>query len=139
MRNGFGPAERNTSVGGAKLGDGRPITINGKVYPKGLGTHANADLVFYLAGRCSTFTVDVGIDDERDPRTNPTEGTATFQIWADGVKVADTGLRTWRDDALSLSTTVTGAKYLRLVGTDAGDGIRFDRTDWGVPELTCQA
>jgi alpha-galactosidase len=31
----------------------------------------------------------VNIDDERDPRPDPTQGTAFFEIWADGTKVAD--------------------------------------------------
>ena len=47
-------------------------------YAKGLGTHAPAELVFYLGGRCTSLTTDVGIDDERDPRL-PGQGTATFE------------------------------------------------------------
>jgi alpha-galactosidase len=136
-RNGYGPVERNMANGGARAGDGAPLTINGVVYPKGLGTHAPAELVYYLAGRCSKLTVDVGIDDERDPRPLPGQGTATFELWADGVKVADSGLRTWQDGPLTLTGTLTGAKYLRLVGTVGPDTNSYDRTDWAAPLLTC--
>jgi alpha-galactosidase len=137
-RNGYGPTERNMSNGGPRPGDGRPLTINGVVYPKGIGAHAHGEIVFYLAGRCANLTVDVGIDDERDPRPLPNQGTATFEIWADGTKVADSGLRTWRDPALPMSATLTGASFLRLVGTVGGDTNSYDRTDWAAPVLTCQ-
>jgi alpha-galactosidase len=136
-RNGFGPVERNMSNGGIKAGDGKPLTINGHVYPKGIGTHADASILFYLGKRCSSLSVDVGIDDERDPRPDPTQSTAIFEIWADGVKVADSGLRTWRDDAVTLSAELTGASFLRIVTNGGPDGFRWDRGDWAGPVLTC--
>ncbi|HEX6354900.1 NPCBM/NEW2 domain-containing protein [Actinophytocola sp.] len=135
--NGLGPVERNTSVGSAPTGDGRTLTINGRTYDKGLGTHAEASVLFYLAGKCSGLTVDVGIDDERDPRPDPTQGTAIFEIWADGTKVADSGLRTWQDDALTLSANLTGASFVRIVTNGSPDGFRWDRGDWAAPVLAC--
>ncbi|MEI5103783.1 NPCBM/NEW2 domain-containing protein [Streptomyces sp. PmtG] len=86
--NGYGPVERALSNGGAKAGDGRTLTINGKTYPKGLGTHAPTELVYYLGGRCTGLTTDVGVDDERDPR-EPGQGTVTAELWADGTRRAD--------------------------------------------------
>jgi alpha-galactosidase len=136
-RNGFGPVERDMSNGGIRAGDGRPLTINGRTYAKGLGTHADAQVLFYLGGNCSSLTVDVGIDDERDPRPDPTQSTAIFEIWADGQKVADSGLRTWRDDAVTLTGALTGAKFLRIVTNGGPDGFRWDRGDWAAPVLTC--
>jgi alpha-galactosidase len=135
--NGLGPVERNTSVGSAPAGDGRPLTINGQVYGKGLGTHAEASILYYVAGRCTALNVDVGIDDERDPRPDPAQGTAFFEIWADGTKVADSGLRTWQDDALHLSADLTGASFVRIVTNGGPDGFRWDRGDWAAPVLTC--
>jgi len=44
--------------------DKKPITLGGKVYPKGLGTHAPSEIVYNLDGKYATFTADVGIDDE---------------------------------------------------------------------------
>jgi alpha-galactosidase len=138
-RNGFGPVERDMSNGGIKPGDGKPLTINGHVYPKGIGTHADAQLLFYLGKRCTNLTVDVGIDDERDPRPDPTQSTAIFEIWADGTKVADSGLRTWRDDAITLTGNLAGASFLRIVTNGGPDGFRWDRGDWAAPVLTCTA
>jgi len=136
--NGLGPVEHNTSVGSAPAGDGKPLTINGHVYEKGLGTHAEASILYYLNGKCSALNVDVGIDDERDPRTDPTQSTAIFEIWKDGTKVADSGLRTWQDDAVHLSADLTGASYVRIVTNGGPDGFRYDRGDWAAPVLSCE-
>ena len=38
--NGWGPVERDTSIGEQAAGDGHPITIDGVTYAKGLGTNA---------------------------------------------------------------------------------------------------
>ncbi|MFE7133801.1 NPCBM/NEW2 domain-containing protein [Streptomyces sp. NPDC057638] len=135
--NGYGPVERDMSNGGAKAGDGRTLTINGVPYPKGIGAHAPTQIVFYLDGRCTSLTTDVGVDDERDPRL-PNQATLTGEIWADGVKRADTGLLTWRDPAVSVTADLTGARYLRLVGTVGPDNNRYDRIDWAGPRLTCE-
>jgi alpha-galactosidase len=133
--NGYGPPERNMSNGGPKPGDGFPLTINGVVYPKGLGTHAPAQLVYFVDGRCTGLTVDVGIDDDRNDARQT--GSTAFEIWADGMKVADSGLRTWAHPALTLSAPLAGARYLKLVLTDGGNTNSYDRGDWAAPRLTC--
>ncbi|MGW3999278.1 NPCBM/NEW2 domain-containing protein [Amycolatopsis sp. NPDC004772] len=134
-KNGYGPVERDMSNGSIPAGDGKPLTVNGVVYPKGLGAHAPSEVVFYLGGRCTQFTADVGVDDEREA-TNK-QGSATFEVYADGVKAAATGVRTWQDPAIPLAADLHGAKYLRLVVTDGGDGNSYDRSDWAAARLTC--
>ncbi len=134
-KNGYGPVERDMSNGSIPAGDGKPLTINGVVYPKGLGAHAPSEVVFYLGGRCTAFTADVGVDDEREA-TNK-QGSATFEVYADGMKAASTGVRTWQDPATPLAADLHGARYLRLVVTDGGDGNSYDRSDWAGARLTC--
>ncbi|WP_155549009.1 NPCBM/NEW2 domain-containing protein [Amycolatopsis camponoti] len=134
-KNGYGPVERDMSNGSIPAGDGKPLTINGVVYPKGLGAHAPSEVVFYLGGHCTTFTADVGVDDEREA-TNK-QGSATFEVYADGSRVAATGVRTWQDPAVPLTADLHGARYLRLVVTDGGDGNSYDRSDWAAARLTC--
>jgi hypothetical protein len=95
-----------------------------------------ADQREHLGGRCGRLNVTVGIDDDRNDARQT--GSATFEIWADGVKVADSGLRTWADDPLPLTADLTGARYLRLVLTDGGNTNSYDRGDWAEPKLTCQ-
>ncbi|MFJ1605975.1 NPCBM/NEW2 domain-containing protein [Streptomyces sp. NPDC088253] len=130
--NGFGPVERNTSNGESAAGDGHPITLGGVVYAKGLGAHAPSAVEYYTGTRCRTVTADVGVDDEKGAN-----GTVAFEIWADGKKVASTGVLTNAMPAQPVSADVTGAQVVRLVVTDGGDGVDSDHADWANARLTC--
>jgi alpha-glucosidase len=130
--NGWGPVERDRSVGESDVGDGHSLTIGGVTYEKGLGTHAPAEIQVYLGGRCTALTALVGVDDEV---TQP--GTVVFQVLADGATVFDSGVIR-PGPALPLSADVTGARMLTLRVTDAGDGKNFDHADWADALLDCQ-
>jgi alpha-galactosidase len=130
--NGFGPVEKDTSNGEQAAGDGHPITIQGTVYAKGIGAHAPGSIEYYLAGRCSAVSAQVGVDDEKSAT-----GSVTFELWADGTKVADSGSLTVDDAAKPLAADLTGAAFLRLVVTDGGNGNNSDHADWADAKLTC--
>ncbi|MDQ0954492.1 alpha-galactosidase [Streptomyces phaeochromogenes] len=130
--NGWGPVERNTSNGESAAGDGTPLTINGVVYATGLGVHAESTVEYYTGKACETVTAKVGVDDEEG-----TDGSVAFEIWADGTKVASTGVLTNAQPAQPLSADVSGAQVIRLVVTDGGDGITSDHGDWADTRLTC--
>ncbi|MFJ3222082.1 NPCBM/NEW2 domain-containing protein [Streptomyces sp. NPDC086783] len=130
--NGWGPVERNTSNGESAAGDGHPLTIGGVVYAKGLGVHADSAVEYYTGKACERVTADVGVDDEKS-----SNGSVAFEIWADGTKVASTGVLTTAMPAQSVSADVSGAEVVRLVVTDGGDGIDSDHADWADAELTC--
>ncbi|MFI0713412.1 NPCBM/NEW2 domain-containing protein [Streptomyces inhibens] len=130
--NGWGPVEKNTSVGESAPGDGGPITIGGTGFAKGLGVHAPSEVSFYTGGRCSTFSAQVGIDDESGDK-----GSAGFEVWADGRRVTGTGTLTGADAAKAVSASVAGAQTVRLVVTDGGDGIDYDHADWGDAKFSC--
>ncbi|MFI1765887.1 NPCBM/NEW2 domain-containing protein [Streptomyces sp. NPDC020800] len=129
---GWGPVERDTSNGESAAGDGHPITLNGVVYAKGLGVHAQSEVSYYTGKACEKVTADVGVDDEKGTR-----GTVAFEIWADGTEVASTGVLTNAQPAQPLTADVTGAQVVRLVVTDGGDGIDSDHADWADARLSC--
>ncbi|MFF5498447.1 NPCBM/NEW2 domain-containing protein [Streptomyces aquilus] len=129
---GWGPVERDTSNGENAAGDGHPITIGGVAYAKGLGVHAQSIIEYYAGRTCETVTADVGVDDEQGAA-----GTVAFEIWADGTKVASTGVLTNAMPAQPLTADVTGAQVVRLVVTDGGDGLDSDHADWADARLTC--
>jgi alpha-galactosidase len=129
---GWGPVERDTSNGESAAGDGHPITIGGTVYAKGLGVHAPSDVSFYTGRSCTRLTADVGVDDEKG-----TKGSVTFEVWADGTKVASTDVLTNAMPAQPLAADVTGAQVVRLVVTDAGDGNDSDHADWADARVSC--
>src|SRR3954447_20511408 len=63
--NGWGPVEKDKSVGNQAAGDGRTLTLNGKTYAKGLGAHAASDIRYAVDGGCTEVYAVVGIDDEK--------------------------------------------------------------------------
>jgi len=129
--NGLGPVEMDTGNGEIGEGDGSLITIGGKVYTRGLGTHAPSRVVYYLGGRCSQLTVDVGIDDEVT-----SGGAASFQIFADDTLVAESPVLGVDAAPLALTADTTGATLVTLVADPAGDA-DGDHADWAAPTIAC--
>jgi alpha-galactosidase len=129
--NAIGPVEIDTSNGVAAEGDGNLITLGGRVYTRGLGTHAASTISYYLGGRCTQLTVDVGIDDEVTAN-----GSASFQILADDAVVAQSDVLTVNDAVATLTADLTGATLLTLV-TDPGGANDSDHADWAAPQIVC--
>jgi hypothetical protein len=130
--NGWGPVERDTSNGEADPGDGKPITIAGTTYAKGLGTNAVSDVQVYLAGKCTRLTTSVGVDAEAG-----NSGTVTFSVVLDGKTLASTPVMKGNQPAATIDVPVTGGQVLDLQVGDGGDGNGLDHADWAMPTLTC--
>ncbi|MEV0320668.1 endo-alpha-N-acetylgalactosaminidase family protein [Streptomyces sp. NPDC050658] len=134
MENGWGPAEKDMSNGETAAGDGKPLTINGTVYEKGLGTASPGTIRYYLGGKCTSFTAKVGQDDSQGTR-----GSVQFTVAADGTEKVKSPVLKAPDDAWSLTADVTGAKYVELRTGDGGDGPGNDHADWGDARFQCGA
>ncbi|GAA0591638.1 hypothetical protein GCM10009001_04700 [Virgibacillus siamensis] len=130
--NGWGPVERDMSVGGSGSGDGNTLTINGKTFEKGLGAHAYSKINYILDGNFSKFTAQVGVDDEMAPNS---AASVVFQVWGDGEKLYDSGEMTGADDAKSVEVNIAGVNKLELVVTDGGNGNGSDHADWGAAKI----
>ncbi len=132
--NGWGPVEKDQSNGGTGAGDGTPLTLNGTVYAKGLGAHANGNVRYYLGGYCTAFTATVGIDDAQ-----ATRGSVKFSVVADGATKVTTPVLGATSAPLPLTVDVTGAQYVELVADDAGDSNGNDHADWADAKFTCSS
>jgi hypothetical protein len=130
VANGFGPAEKDTSNGEDAANDGAPIKLEGVVYPKGLGVHAGSEITLALNAQYTTFLADVGVDDEVADR-----GSIVFQVLADDIVVFDSGTMTGATPTKTVNVSVAGKQQLKLVVTDAGDGIASDHGDWAGARL----
>jgi hypothetical protein len=130
--NGWGPVERDTSVGENQAGDGRTITMAGTTYQHGLGTNSPSDVALYLDGRCTRLTATVGVDDETGGA-----GTVTFSVVADGRTLTTTPVLTAKTGPQQISVDTTGAQVLDLVVGEGGDGNGNDHGDWGDARITC--
>ena len=66
-----------------------------------------------------------------------TKGSVVFQVWADGVKLHDSGVLTGSAPPQTVSVDVSGRRQLSLVVTDGGDGVNSDHADWADARVTC--
>ena len=120
----WGQAQRNKSV------DGHALTVNGKRFDHGIGTHAVSRFEIGLGGNATVINVQCGLDDEAAPR-----GSVSFEIWVDGKRRVATPVMHKGKGPAGLSTQLVGAKHLTLVVTDGGDGIDNDHADWLDPVI----
>jgi alpha-glucosidase len=99
-------------------------------YASGIGTHAPAEITYNLGGAYTRFTCLAGIDGETGSR-----GSATFEVYADDRLVYASGLVHGAAAPQAIDADITGAKLLRLVTGDGGDGKNYDHTDWADARL----
>ena len=118
MRSGFGEAKAGKSV------DGKPLTIGGRVFAHGVGTHAPSTYTVPCGGKAIRFEAMVGIDDE----VGADRGSCVFRVVADGRTVAE--VRAERGKALPIAADLAGARKVVLEVTDGGDGNYYDHADW---------
>ncbi|HSH58936.1 MAG TPA: NPCBM/NEW2 domain-containing protein [Acidimicrobiales bacterium] len=132
VANGWGPVEADRSNGERLLGDGRRLTLAGVGYDKGLGVHARSEVQVALDRACSRFLSSVGVDDEVG-----SNGSVIFKVYADNTKIFDSGVLRGSSPTRDVDLDVRGVAGLRLVVTDAGDGIDSDHADWADARLAC--
>lgn len=136
----YGPIERDTEIGEAAYGDGKPIRLAGVEYAKGLGVNSPTTIGFNLGGRCSAFTAVVGIDDIMNKAgASP---NVVFRVVADGEVRYDSGAMT-KGLSAEVAVDVTGVDRLELVvdpnaaGSPAGQAEWWDRADWADAAVSC--
>lgn len=118
---GWGDPHKNKSV------ENRTLTIGGKQFERGFGTHADSILRVNLGGGATSFSASVGVDDEVNK--NPASSVEFFVI-GDGKELWNSGVMRAGDSAKACSVDLTGVKALVLKVGDAGDGIDYDHADW---------
>jgi len=118
---GYGKPQADRSV------DGHPLTLGGKTFAHGFGTHSRGLLAVALGGGAKRFTATVGIDDE----VGGGKGSAEFQIIGDGRKTLWTsGIMRQGQPPKIVDVDLTGQRQVILRVTDGGDGYDFDHADW---------
>jgi len=130
VQNGWGEFGVNKSI------EGKPLTVEGQRYERGLGAHANGLAVFKIPTGARRFVAVVGLDDEKkdDPRAS-----VTFEVYGDVNEMGELPVLLAKTPVLSSKTIRSWAfnlelnpryEQLRLVVTDGGDGIACDHADW---------
>ena len=124
--------------------EGRPITLRGEVFPTGVFVHpgetheggrgfAEFALVGGLA-RATRFKATIGVEDTMQDR-----GSAVFLVYIrrDGTwqQAHESGILRGGGEIKEVDVDITRADALRLVVTDAGDGIWSDHAVWANARL----
>jgi alpha-galactosidase len=104
---------------------GKRMSIAGREFERGVGTHANSLIYVQLDGRAERFRAFVGVDDETEGK-----GSVRFKVYVDDKIALDSGSMKGGDAAKMVDVDLRGAKRLILLATSAGDDIHFDHADW---------
>lgn len=122
-QNGWGTIKRNLSI------DGNSLTVCGKTYTNGVGTHAPGRIDIKVNG-ATRLTGVVGIDDEVG-----NQGNVGIKIInrtnGQEIEVKTGDIRGGDNVPISFDIDVTGWDFVSLVCTNGSDGVNsFDHVDW---------
>jgi alpha-galactosidase len=115
----WGQPQSNKSV------DEHPLSIGGKPFEHGLGTHASSALSVTLNG-ATRFSASVGVDGE----VTNNAASIEFSVLGDGKVLWQSGVMRAGEPAKTFALDFHGEKMLTLKVGDAGDGISYDHADW---------
>jgi alpha-galactosidase len=116
----WGEPHKNQSVGG------NPLTIGGKIFERGFGTHAESDLRINVGGDAQSFSASVGVDDE----VNSPTASVEFIVIGDGQELWHSGVMRASDTPKECVVSLSGVKALTLKVGHADDGNSYDHADW---------
>lgn len=119
MRQGWGKPQVKRSI------REKPLSIGGKRFERGVGTHAESKLWVVLPGNAGRFLASVGVDDAAGG-----PGSVVFQVKADGRRIFDSGVMRCGDAAKAVDVSLDGVTNLLLSVSDAGDGRSCDHGNW---------
>lgn len=108
-----------------------PLCIMDKAYDKGLGTHANSEIIVELDGEYESFEAEIGVQKQNGDNV----GSVIFQIFVDGEELFNSGIVRELDPAKGIKVSLLNAEEMRLIVTDAGDGITCDCANWANARL----
>lgn len=120
--------------------DGNDITIGGKVYESGVGTHGPSQIIIKLNGSVTDFYTVLGVDDEVKEAGNfdyhvyvKAEGGATEDV-------AKGTINRFSNQSVDIhADNLSGWKYLYLETSNGNDGTNTcDHVDWANAYLVFQ-
>ncbi|MEE2524443.1 NPCBM/NEW2 domain-containing protein [Pseudarthrobacter sp. J75] len=135
--NGWGVIGINVANKDSESSPDKPLAINytdpatglQPTFDKGLGVHAPSTITYYLGGKCTSFTAQVGLESDFG-------GNIIFKVNADGVNKYQSRTYTPGFAPESVDVDVTGAAYVDLV-VDPSGSINGAHGVWGDAKFTC--
>lgn len=130
-KNSYAAPKKDISISNNAL---RLTDESGKVvsFERGIGSHSNSTITYDLTDKdYAYFSSYVGVDRQM----YGTVGSVTFEVYVDGEKKFDSELMTSKETMKYLEVDINGAKELKLVVTDGGNGNGSDHATWGDTKL----
>ena len=123
--------------------DGNPMTVGGKVYAHGFGTHPESAVMFRTDGKVVAFDACVAIDDDaaKAGRGNSYgKPTANFRVWADGCIAWSSGDVKLGQQPVAVHVDLSGAREIVLETTGGRSWTAFEsaNADWIDARFTCK-
>jgi hypothetical protein len=117
---GWREVRRNGNAGG------EPLRVGGRTYTKGMGVHAESELVYAIKAGYERFVARVGVDDSQAP-----DGSVIARVLADERLLDQSPLLRGGDASWPINVAIPPeAGRLKLIVIDGGDSIAHDMTDW---------
>lgn len=118
LRPGWGKPQRNRSV------TKKPMTIAGRTFTRGVGTHAPVRIDFRLDGKVERFHCLVGVDGAAG-----TKGSIRLRLYGEDRRLFDSGVIKGGQPPRTVDVALRGHHRVVLIVDDAGDGKNFDHVD----------
>ncbi len=110
--------------------DGHPLSIGGRTFDHGLGTHVGSTLWVNLNGSAQRFTAQVGVDDEVRDRPDVGQHGVAFTVTGDGKPLFRSGPMHVGEAAKAVDVDLRGVKVLVLAVEPTGPQITDGHADW---------
>jgi alpha-L-fucosidase 2 len=125
ITSGWGTPKINVSIAG------KPLRIGSEEFDQGIGVHAPSEIVIPLENQYRWVTFYAGVSADMTEK-----GSVTVEVWLDGKKIHDTGVMKVKEEPRYVSLPVDGGRELKIIGTDAGDGVAADHLNLGNVRLS---
>ncbi len=120
MSSGWGRPQADRSV------QEKPLSIGGRRFERGVGTHAASAIHVDLKGKGVKFEALVGVDDE----VGAQRGSIRFRLVGPARTLWKSEVMRGGDPAKEVKVDLRGIESVVLLVEDAGDGVDFDHADW---------
>jgi NPCBM/NEW2 domain-containing protein len=114
----WGTVQLNRSVNGKKM------TMGGRIYHRGIGTHATSRIVYQRPEDCQTFAATIGCDQKA------LAGSIIFVVQGDGKEIFRSPVLRATSDPMDIRVPIGGCKELALILENGGDRINADLGNW---------
>lgn len=108
------------------------VSIGGTRYAHGVTVHGDSSVTVDLNRECSTYQATVGVDD-----MNLGLGKMRFSVYADGIRLWQSGYVKGGDPALPLSVNIAGRETVRLVVEPHSAFDKLLLADWAESKFRC--